>query len=66
MKVGTASKECETPLTIEIKESQPTPTVSFDKKAEKINLFLAKDGVEIKPVIGKLGDDVSLSSVWSR
>ncbi len=58
VKVGTASKECETPLTIEIKESQPTPTVSFDKKAEKINLFLAKDGVEIKPVIGKLGDDV--------
>ncbi|MFG6338572.1 MAG: leucine-rich repeat protein [Lachnospiraceae bacterium] len=58
VKVGTASNEYETPLTIEIKESQPAPTVSFDKKAEKINLFLAKDGVEIKPVIGKLGDDV--------
>lgn len=58
VKVGTASNEYETPLTIVIKESQPKPTVSFDKKAEKINLFLANDGVEIKPVIGKLGDDV--------
>lgn len=58
VKVGTVSKAYETPLTIVIKESQPKPTVSFDKKAEKINLFLANDGVEIKPVIGKLGDDV--------
>lgn len=56
--VGSASKIYETPLTIVVKESQPKPTVSFDKKAEKINLFLANDGVEIKPVIGKLGDDV--------
>ncbi len=58
VKVGAESTPYETPLTIVIKESQPKPTVSFDKKAEKINLFLAKDGVEIKPVIGKLGDDV--------
>lgn len=58
VKVGTVSTPYETPLTIVIKESQPKPTVSFDKKAEKINLFLANDGVEIQPVIGKLGEDV--------
>ncbi len=58
VKVGTVSTLYETPLTIVIKESQPKPTVSFDKKAEKINLFLANDGVEIQPVIGKLGEDV--------
>lgn len=44
------------PLTIVVKKSEPKPTVSFDKKAPKINLFLANDGVEIHPVIGKLGD----------
>ncbi len=58
VKVGTEPKLYETPLTIVVKESEPKPTVSFDKKAEKINLFLANDGVEIQPVIGKLGDAV--------
>lgn len=43
-------------LTIVVKKSEPNPTVSFNKKDPKINLFLANDGVEIQPVIGKLGD----------
>lgn len=48
--------EYEIPLTIVVKESLPNPTVSFNSKAPKINLFYAKDGTEIKPVISKLGD----------
>lgn len=50
------SKEFYPPLKIVVKKSEPKPTVSFDKKAPKINLFLANDGVEIHPVVGKLGD----------
>ena len=54
----------ELPLTIVVKKSFPKPTVSFDKKAPKINLFLANDGTEIKPVIGKLGEHDIISNCW--
>lgn len=47
--------EYKVPLTIMVKRSVPNPTVSFDKKQQKMNLFYANDGVEIKPVVGKLG-----------
>ena len=48
----------EVPLTIVVKESLPNPTVSFDKKAPKINLFYANDGTVIQPIVSKLGDAV--------
>lgn len=50
------AKPFEPSLAIVVKKSEPKPTVSFNKKDPKINLFLANDGVEIHPVIGKLGD----------
>lgn len=54
--VQDVAKPFEPSLTIVVKKSEPKPTVSFNKKDPKINLFLANDGVEIHPVIGKLGD----------
>lgn len=56
VQVNSGTLAYQPPLTIVVKKSEPKPTVSFDKKAPKINLFLANDGVEIHPVIGKLGD----------
>lgn len=61
---GYESTPFELPLTIVVKKSFPKPTVSFDKKAPKINLFLANDGTEIKPVIGKLGENDVISECW--
>lgn len=61
---GYESSPFELPLTIVVKKSFPKPTVSFDKKAPKINLFLANDGTEIKPVIGKLGEHDVISECW--
>lgn len=43
------------PLSIVVKKSVPNPKVEFAKNQKKINLFYAKDGTEIKPVISNLG-----------
>ncbi len=64
VKVTDVPQEFELPLTIVVKKSFPNPTVSFNSKAPKINLFLAKDGTEIRPVIGKLGEDDVISQCW--
>lgn len=64
VKVQDIIEPFELPLTIVVKKSFPKPTVSFDKKAPKINLFLANDGTEIKPVIGKLGENDVISECW--
>lgn len=45
------------PLTITVKSSLPNPTVSFDRKQEKLNLFYAHSDIEFIPVINKLGKD---------
>lgn len=54
IKVETVIKPYEPSLAIVIKESSPNPTVSFDSKKPKINLFYANDGTEIEPIIGRL------------
>lgn len=45
------------PLKITVKSSIPSPRVAYDKKQAKINLFLANDGTEVKPVITNLGGE---------
>lgn len=45
------------PLKITVKSSMPSPRVAYDKKQPKINLFLANDGTEVKPVITNLGNE---------
>ena len=57
VKVKVSDIEYEIPLTIVVKKSIPNPTVSFDKKKPKINLFYKNDGTEIAPVISKLGTE---------
>lgn len=57
VKVSVDSKTNPTPLKITVKSSMPNPKVAFDKKQQKINLFYANDGTEIKPVVTNLGNE---------
>lgn len=57
VKVSVDSKVNPTPLKITVKSSLPNPKVAFDKKQQKINLFYANDGTEVKPVITNLGNE---------
>lgn len=45
------------PLKITVASSLPNPRVAFDKKQQKINLFMANDGTQVKPVITNLGNE---------
>ena len=44
------------PLTVNVKRSIPNPTVTFDNKKEKVNLFYTDGKVGVEPVIGNLGN----------
>ncbi len=43
------------PVKITVKTSEPKPKLGFEKNQQKINLFYANDGTQIKPVISGLG-----------
>lgn len=50
------NEKYEIPLKISVKESVPKAKLSLEKKQQKINLFYANDGTEIRPVISGLGN----------
>ncbi len=57
VRVALNSRTYTIPLKITVASSLPNPKVAFDKKQPKINLFLANDGTEVKPVITNLGSE---------
>lgn len=57
LKVSLNNGTYKIPLKITVTSTLPNPKVAFDKKQPKIDLFLANDGTEVKPVVTNLGSE---------
>lgn len=57
VKVALNNRNYKIPLKITVNSTMPNPRVAYDKKQPKINLFLANDGTEVKPIVSNLGNE---------